>query len=75
MCGLVEIRMEMCLLEMGVQLMITTYNVCPYNECRPMLVFLVVSVVPDLVSLSRGSSSKPCPADLSKAQDVPSIVL
>ena len=35
--------------------------------------FRIFSAVPDLVSLIRGSFSKPCPSDLGKAQDVPSI--
>ena len=43
------------------------------NVTRPILVFRVFSVVPDLVSLIRGSFSKPCLSDLSKAQNVPSI--
>ena len=69
-----EIRIEMSLLEVGVQLMIlpSTYNFFPYSECHPMLVFRVFSAVPGLVSLIRGSFSKLCPSDLGKAQDVPS---
>ena len=48
----------------------TTYNFFSYNECHPILVFRVFSVVPDLVSRIRGSFSKPCPSDLGRAQDV-----
>ena len=44
----------------------TTYNFFPYNECHPILVLRVLSVV-------GVSFSKPCPSDLGKAQDVPSI--
>ena len=70
--GLAEIRMEMSVLEMGVQLM--TYNdFFPHDDCHPILVFRVFTAVPDLVSLIRGSFSKPCPSDLGNAQDVPSI--
>ena len=74
LCGLAEIRMEMNLLEMGVQLMILP-TFFPYNECHPTLVFRVFSAEPDLVSLIRGSFSKPCPSDLSNAQDVLSTVI
>ena len=51
----------------------TTYNFFPCNACHPILAFRVFSVVPDLVSRIRGSFSKPCPSDLCKAYDVPSI--
>ena len=51
----------------------TTYSFFPYNECHPILVFRVFSVVPDLVSRIRGSFSKPCLSDLGKTQDVPLI--
>ena len=67
--GLAEIRMEMSLLEMGVQLMILP-TFFPYNECHPTLVFRVFSAEPDLVSLIHGSFSKTCPSDLGKVQDV-----
>ena len=48
-------------------------NNFPYNECHPILVFRVFSVVPDLVSRIRGSFSRPFPSDLGKAQDVLSV--
>ena len=50
-----------------------TYHFFSYNECHPILVFRVFSVVSDLGSRIRGSFSKPFPSDLGKAQDVPSI--
>ena len=69
LCGLAEIRMEMSVLEMGVQLM--TYNdFFPHDDCHPILMFRVFTAVPDLVSFIRGSFSKPCPSDLGKAQDI-----
>ena len=52
----------------------TTYNFFLYNECHPLLAFQVFFVGPDLVSHIRDSFSKPCPSDLGKAKDVPSIV-
>ena len=71
-CGFAEIRMEMSVGD-GSAADDTAYNCFPYNECYPILVFRVFSVVPDLVSRIRGSFSRPCPSDLGKAQDVPSI--
>ena len=50
-----------------------TYNFFLYNKCLPILEFRVFSVLPDLVSLIRGSFSKPCPSDFGKVQDVPSM--
>ena len=70
--GLAEIRMEMSVGD-GSAADDTAYNCFPYNECYPILVFRVFSMVPDLVSCIRGSFSKPCPSDLGKAQDVPLI--
>ena len=70
LCGLAEIRMEMSLWSAADD---TTYNFFPYNECHPVLVFRVFCTVPDLVSLVRGSFSKPCPSDLCMAQDARSI--
>ena len=52
-----------------------TYNFFSNNECHPILIFRVFSAVPDLVSLIRGSFSKPCPSDLCEDQDVPSRVI
>ena len=51
----------------------TTYIFSPYNECHPILVFRVFSVVPNLVSRIRGSFFKPYSSDLGKAQDVLSV--
>ena len=74
LCGLAEIRMDMSLLEMGVQLMIlpaTSFRTM--NWRHPILVFRVFSAVPDLASFIFGAFSKPCPSDIGKAHNVSSI--
>ena len=51
----------------------TTYNFFPYNEYHRILVFRVFSAVPGLLSLIRGSFSKPRLSDPGKARDVHQI--
>ena len=65
--GLVEIRMEMSLLEMGVQLKILPTTSLRTKNATLYWCVRVFLQVPDLVSLIRGSSSKRCPSDLGKA--------
>ena len=69
--GLAEIRVELSLLEMGVQLMILPTT--SFHTMHPILVFQDFSVVPGLVSHIHDNFSKPCPSDLSKALNVPLI--
>ena len=73
--GLAVIRIEMSLLEMGVHLMILYSTSFRTMNATLILMFPVIAAGPDLVSLIRGSFSKPCSSDLGKAQNVPSIAL
>ena len=70
--GLADIRMELSLLEMGVQLMILpTTTFCTMNATSYR--FQIFSAVPHLVSLFVVVSPKPVHLTSAKLQDVQSI--